>query len=382
MTMLEPKILDALREADAHFQRQETSARLDVRVFDALDASEAHPSSGRSFPVGLTWGLSGALAGGLAVFFMTPLRTEGPSPSPESERLAKVLMTGQACALSEGGQRLRLEPGCQAVSMSPRMKLEALDDGWLDLTAADVRVVEGEVAFVVERPAAIEPVGVLVSAGRLEVISGRFSVREDGQRGAVQVESGTVRFVDEEGHRSEVARDESFGWSAGSGASPSERPDLSGARPGPRVVPGRKVSARSPKPASSSEAGGSRAPAQGDEVKAVEADETTAEGKTAWDDAVDAQDLERVLERVSELRALGAVHRTARLLKKVLERDLDPGTAEILSFELGEVLVELEDMPAACVHWKAYIERFPEGTYASEVDRIRSRLRCERVLSP
>lgn len=90
--------------------------------------------------------------------------------------------------------------------------------------------------------------------------------------------------------------------------------------------------------------------------------------------------LESVLERIAELRSLGALHRTAELLRQVLKEDLATDAEEILRFELGGVLGELNDVEATCRHWANHRERFENVNYIVDVNRAWARLRCDRIL--
>jgi hypothetical protein len=76
------------------------------------------------------------------------------------------------------------------------------------------------------------------------------------------------------------------------------------------------------------------------------------------------------------LREEGRYREAAAALSTIRSAKIDARTAEVLSFEEGEVLEHLVDEASACAHWKRHAERFPAGRYGEFVDAKMRRLGC------
>lgn len=150
-----------------------------------------------------------------------------------------------------------------------------------------------------------EKVSVFVSGGRIELEGARFVVEEDGLEGRLQVSTGRIAFLAANG-------------------------DLRQLEPGRTHVWGTKVAA--PK---------------------------------TWSDERTAKEV----ARVSDYRARGEFDRAAALIVELLEAPIDQRSAEVLSFERGELLEHKLDRRAdACAHWRAHAQRFHGGRYRHEID--------------
>ncbi|MEM6996926.1 MAG: hypothetical protein AAF721_40865, partial [Myxococcota bacterium] len=80
------------------------------------------------------------------------------------------------------------------------------------------------------------------------------------------------------------------------------------------------------------------------------------------------QDADALIERVAELRRAGKYRRAASVLRKALRSRWDRRTAQVLSYELGQILQRHhDDGAAACRHWRRHQARYPGGRYAGAV---------------
>ncbi len=380
MTKLDSEIVERIRAADDALGGVSVRPELDWRVRRTLkDESAGSVRDNRPW----TWALAGTMAGALAaVAVMSVLFSDLSSKGAAGDEMARrsddqslveaprppprgAAAPGN-CAMEESPRGLALRSGCSTFSLNPSMRIQAETKSWISVADDAVRVVEGRVTFDVDPVEPGEPpVQVLVSAGRIVVMGTRFTVDESGESGAVELHEGSIRFVTVEGRASVLEPGESTTWTVEEvGEPPASKADH-------RVE--RSTSAR---PTSS--------------VSGERADDRSSKAVSPTSEAVPkseaigvdphGRDLEALLERLAELRELGAFDRMARLLKSALPDLADASAAEILSFELAEVLVESK-ADDACAHLMIHNDRFDDGAYETEVKRMIRRLGCRRSVS-
>lgn len=258
----------------------------------------------------------------------------------EPRMLGAWVVEGEDCRESMEGEEAVLRGRCRLVSDA--MSIETWDETRLHDSAAGVRVLRGTAMFSVQKVAPGElPVRVEVSHGAIEVLGTRFTVQQDAGGGHVDLLEGRIRFVGSAG-TTDVMPGERVGW--GDRGSPSE--DVASAMP------------------EADDASGARA--HDDELSAEHAD-TPAETAPA---TKRRQGADRIIEKVTALRARGRYRAAADVLRHALRRSWDRRTAEVLSYELGRILErQLKDPEAACAHWRKHAERFGGGRYADAVER-------------
>ena len=85
---------------------------------------------------------------------------------------------------------------------------------------------------------------------------------------------------------------------------------------------------------------------------------------------------EAVITELSQLRRNGAWTDAVKLLERELSRGA-PDTRERLSFELGLIYTwQLKDPAAGCAHWVQHQKEYPQGRFATEVERAAGTLGC------
>ncbi|MCA9621667.1 MAG: FecR domain-containing protein [Myxococcales bacterium] len=345
----------ALREAaeDLGAPTPSEAARLDERV-----AQIGRPQPRRTAPVLAL----AAIAASLLLFFF--LRGE----------VVSSVSPGLSAA---AGRSLPTERALPAPSLPPRFELREAsgdadyqdDHGVLAVARGELTLDHPEAAMTLtlDGPARLrpEPWGVTVergtirfevargkgrrevavSGGVIEITGTRFVVTEDGRRGKVELEEGSIRF-----HRGHPRGDEtvtpltpgeSLSWQAeapsdddavdtDSSATPAAQPTPSA---GPAVSASATPSATPPTPS--------------------------------------------LIQRVERLRAQGKYREAEQLLAEETE-DLDAGTRERLSYERGSLLArQLDDAPAACAHFHQHLATYPDGRYTAEVKQMLGQLHCK-----
>lgn len=284
-----------------------------------------------------------------------------------------------ACGLERGSDGVSVLPrGCAAFSLRPSLRMKAETESRVLLRADGLRVVEGRVEFDVDPvPPGEPPVRIHVSAGRIVVLGTRFTVDETGRSGRVELHEGLIHFETTDGRASRVEPGESMTWTVNEDV--DRLRDDSGTRPGADPSSVAESTARRPRlPRAASSArpertdSAARPAGSGERAAAATA---SPPGGTTETGSTDPAALEELLERAEELRQLGAYEALAELLKEGLIAVGDGPSAEILSFELADVLVRM-DAARACRHLRRHHERFPDGAYDREIRRWVRRLEC------
>jgi hypothetical protein len=82
------------------------------------------------------------------------------------------------------------------------------------------------------------------------------------------------------------------------------------------------------------------------------------------------------VERVISLRAHGRYREAMAALESLHPLHFDVRTAEVLSFEEGNILEHLDDAAATCRHWRQHLVRFASGQYREFVEKKVADLSC------
>lgn len=314
--MNERDLLGPLREADRALSAASLSA-------DARERIAARLSRGRSRPRLLVPAL--VLATGVAAAWIV----SRPAPVAPAVRRAGFSWEGDACSATERAGGLSLDGVCRVsvealgVSISSRHRVE------MRRSERGVRLADGRFEFDVEHRSD-RPVEVWVSAGVIEVIGTRFIVEQGRGRGHVDLLEGRIQFRDARGEVTRVEPGSRFVWID----APAEP-----ARPEPPSPP------------------------------------PPIEVEPAQPRVLSSADATEIIQRVQALRGERRYREAVELLRRARGRRWDRRTAEVLSFEEGNLIEHLEQ-DRACVHWRRHRARFRGGAYRDAVARALTRLDC------
>lgn len=255
-------------------------------------------------------------------------------------RVGDALSLSPACTWEWGAHFTRLSSATGDVLLTP------LDRG--------LRVDIGEVIVEVDpRKPRSFPVRLLVSGGVIEVVGTRFTIREFSTHGEVTLHRGSIRFTPEDGGEPVMIEPgQTMRW----GATPDEvhtrpQPDVDDTQP--EVLPEDTIDVRTP--ASKSAPRRPRTQAQVEEEARLT-----------------AQDMRTVRRH----RRLGERGDAIKLLDALSTRTSSPTTREVISYEKGDILSEMEDVKRQCAHWRRHLKRFPKGRYVTQVQARHDALTC------
>lgn len=273
--------------------------------------------------------------------------------------LGDFAVHGAECRAEGAADDVLLRGSCRLVAAA--LLVQTWEQARLRLDGA-VAMREGTALFDVQSvPAGAEPVRIEVSHGAIEVLGTRFQIEQWVGGGQVDLFEGRIRFVPHEGEAVEILPGQRHTWGApSSGEVASREPvvevgDDEVAMVEPPVVQAKPRQRR-----------GKRSRSQGD------ADPPATKP---------ADDPSAVIEHAASLRARGEHHEAARVLRAALrDRGWDRRTAQVLSYELGELLTRhLGDADAACEHWAEHQRRYAGGRYDAAVKRAQARLGCSET---
>lgn len=247
------------------------------------------------------------------------------------------------CLVRAADDAADLAAHCSLVAS--HMTVQAWEAATVHTEGRNVRVRSGKVLFEVETVRSGEaPVEVGVSHGTIEVVGTRFAVEQQDAGGHVDLLEGKIRFHHPDGRVEEV-------------------------------LPGQRLSWGDPVVAEADGADAARVQLQVAEVAEVER-EVEPDRRRVRSRGTDAQ-AAAIIERVTELRANKRFGAAITELRRALRRSWDGRTAQVLSYELGELLRASEDPLGACEHFVGHQRKYPRGRYASAVDRVLERLDCD-----
>jgi hypothetical protein len=359
--MSERDLLDPLRAADRALSATTLSSAARERIGDSLRTAANRAPRPRSAILGPA--IAFAL-GGAAVWLLLPGGAEPAAPRPEAQpavRAAGFTWEGSRCSATERDGGLSLDGWCRVsmerigLSISSRRQAELvrLDDG--------VRLAAGSAEFEVAHREGGPPVQVRVSAGIIEVTGTRFIVEQERGGGHVDLLEGSIRFRAVDGSVTPVQQGTRFAWVDRSVAAPpvAEAPVAEAPVPAPS-------GAEAPVAAPS----GSAPPVAAPPVPVED------RSRIAPRPMLPAEAAAGVIERVQALRAERRYQEAVELLRQERARSWEHRTAEILSFEEGDLLERVGDERAACLHWRAHQARFRGRRYRQPIDRALARLGC------
>ena len=357
------KLVPALRELDRRLATSPMPIGVKNRIASRL-ALEQQRREAATMPRRLLPMLTFA-AGAALVLLVVGWRVLGShetdSAAPERAAfLGNFAIAGEDCHAQPDGELTWLDGECRLVA--PHLEVQTWSRTAVTPFERGVRLAAGAATFDVAKVAAGEdPVRIAVSHGTIEVLGTRFSIDQDDRGGHVDLFEGRIRFVpaDARAPAVEIEPGQRHAW--GDRALP----------PVPSPVAELDAQAVGAVPPSSS------ATPSGDEDVEIDIEiepEPTRAGAArapGTDEEADA-----IAETVTRLRAASRYGEAARVLRKALRRRWSGRTAQVFSYELGEILERHQaDHEAACRHWRRHAKRFPAGRYA---DAVRRSLRaCE-----
>ncbi len=272
-----------------------------------------------------------------------PAPSSPPSAAPfavvAGPSIGAFLVEGASdCVLDHRDGASDLAAHCSLVA--PHMTVQIWEPATVAADGRNVRVASGKVLFEVEKvPRGEAPVEVAVSHGRIEVVGTRFAVEQQSAGGHVDLLEGKIRFHHPDGTVEDVLPGERLSWGEHATEVLPEVEFVEADVREPEVAPVRK--------------------------RARRAERGTEEQAAA------------IIEKVTALRAEKRHGAAITEVRRALRRTWDRRTAQVLSYELGELLRAAEDTLAACDHFAAHQRRYPGGRYATAVDRVLERLDCE-----
>lgn len=254
-----------------------------------------------------------------------------------------------------GDEALTLSPACtwewdahftHLSSATGEVQLTPLEQG--------LRVERGEVFVDVDprRPRSF-PVRLWVSGGVIEVVGTRFTIREFSTHGEVTLHKGSIRFSpDDGGEPVMIEPGQTWRW----GAAPDDvdvqpLPDIDDSQPD--VSPDDTSAVRTS--VSKPERRRPRTPEQVEEEARLTA---------------------RDMRTVRRHRRLGERGDAIKLLDALSTRTSSSTTREVISYEKGDILSEMDDVKRQCAHWRRHLKRFPKGRYVTQVQSRHDALTC------
>jgi hypothetical protein len=309
--------------------------------------------------------LAGAAMGAGVTFGWAALRSPSPTlPSNVDAPAAMVSSDAGSCTIEERTEgaafsgRCTLQLRFATIRTEPNAEVRSRDDV--------VEVLSGRAWFdVAPVRAGGPPVRVRVAGGVIEVVGTQFLIEQEATSGSVELFEGVIRFRASSGRAPvEIRAGEKFRWSNPSSVPAPAVPLESGEHP-------QDTSPVAPTPPARSAARAPRPPSPA----ATQAEAEPGTPQTEGGDAATASPHDIAL-RVMRLRSEGRYEEAAAALAQAHSAKLDARTAEVLSFEEGEVLEHLGDTAKACAHWKEHARRFPDGRYRDFVATKTSRLAC------
>lgn len=290
------------------------------------------------------------VAGAALVLAVVGSRWSSSEPVPVSSEAPLAVAAGPSvgafhvegasgCVLDQHDGASDLAAHCSLVA--PHMTVQVWEPATVAADGRNVRVASGKVLFEVEKVARGEaPVEVAVSHGRIEVVGTRFAVEQQSGGGHVDLLEGKIRFHHPDGTVEDVLPGERLSWGEHAAEAVPEVEFVEADVLEPEAAPVRK--------------------------RARRASERGTEKQAA-----------AIIEKVTALRAEKRYGAAITEVRRALRRSWDRRTAQVLSYELGELLRAAEDTLAACDHFAAHQRRYPGGRYATAVDRVLERLDCE-----
>ena len=269
-----------------------------------------------------------------------PMPVAATPPLEARSEIGGLSLAGDGCQGEAADGDVLLEGNCKLAT--DHLTAQVWGDAQVEERAKGIRIKSGQLLFDVDTVAAgEEPVTVAVSHGVIEVLGTRFIVDQRADGGHVDLFEGAIAFRAADGSVTQIGPGQRYRWGAPDALAMAEEPAADAepeAVPTKATRPGRTRRAKGP---------------------------SRAERAAA------------IIERVDALRAEHRYREAVAQLRAALDQRWDRRTAEVLSYELGEILHRhLGERQAACDHLDRHVERFGPGRYAEAIDRTLAKLQC------
>jgi hypothetical protein len=359
-----------LREQDLRLRQTPVSLATQTRIVRQLREAVATRRPHDARWVSLL--AVGVLAGAAVTLGWGKLHRTAPIASPGRDVAATNSLGDLAqCTVHQDHEGVDFSGRCIVQLASVTVRTDAESE--IRNTQEGVLVLRGRAWFEVAHvPAGAPPVRVRVGGGVIEVVGTKFSVDQNDRDGSVDLLEGRIRFVAMDGAQVDIRPGERFRWTNVSVPAvnvPSAPVESAG------TAAVHRSAARS---ASTSRPGSlprsTASPSMDRNVPEVRGDAgpmVAIDGSEAVRASAEAAAL-----RVMHLREEGRYGEAMTALAALHGANVDEHTAEVLSFEEGNILEHLEDRSAVCGHWRQHLARFPDGQYRLFVTKKVSHLGC------
>lgn len=337
-------LAELLRELDAELERDSMPTGARNRIELRIREHERPPPGGRwrQWLPACTFAAGAALV--LAVIGLRLPDDEAKPADASTIAVATVepsvgafALDGEGCESRNAGASTEMTGDCRLVA--DHMTVQVWEHAVVEAEGERVNLRSGRALFDVEpvEPGA-SPVRVAVSHGVIEVLGTRFAVAQDGDGGYVDLFEGEIRFHARDGSIVEIRPGQRHGWGSAAVEVAVAETDI-----GADTV----------------------------EVLPDAGDKPAGRRKSA------ADRLDEITRKVEALRAEGRFSAALQVLRDANRGRWDRRTAQVLSYELAELLRLRGDRNAACQQLRNHQRRFPDGTYDDAIARWFESLDCE-----
>jgi hypothetical protein len=246
--------------------------------------------------------------------------------------LGVFALQGAGCESRPAGSGAEVSGDCRLVA--DHMTVQVWERAVVEPDGEAVRLRSGQALFDVEPVRqGSAPVEIAVSHGVIEVVGTRFAVAQAGAGGHVDLFEGEIRFHALDGSVTDIRPGQRHGWG-------TEALQVASA-------------------------------------EGVDDEQDTIEVLPDVEKQERRPSREEIIERVGELRAQRRYGEAINVLREANRRRWDRRTAQVLSYELGELLRFRGDRASACKHWRGHQRRFPDGRYHDAIVEQLDKLDCD-----
>ena len=307
---------------------------------------------------GAAWTALGVAAGAAVVSLLWWARAT-PEPSPAEPTVAAQ---PRPCATPDETGHLQIEGGCTVTLDDPKLAIASWGRSTLRTSEGPLAFEAGWVVFDVEPVAEGPPVRIELRSATLEVLGTRFSVYQDEIRGHVELVEGRLRVIEHSGRELILEPGDRHAWT---NTPPIPEPPVTTppvtTPPSPLAKPTRTPPMRPPDPRRTARAAPPLDP------------EPRPQPQPALPEEVPTISL----DEIGRLRARGQYRDAVQLIDTLLRAKPGHHASMVLHYEAGTILQDaLGDADAACEHFQAHRQRFPNGQYDDDVIRRLKRLSC------
>lgn len=422
-------LVPRLRELDEALEERGMPAAARARVQARLEHEAHRRASLAGFRLRWLPALTFA-AGAALVLLVVGLRFSGHASSGNDALASRVMgmftVQGEGCRHHQSADETVLDGTCRLVSSAmavhswERVRLSHERSPDQDVVQDVVRIRRGAAMFDITTVLPGEaPTRIAVSHGTIEVLGTRFTIEQTAHGGHVDLFEGRIRFIALDGSSTEIAPGQRYTWGQTVAAltltpppsvadavdsAPSDaRSPASGSMESTTDANLEKAqrfepdlvaeaveageAAEAGEVAEVAEAAGSRdaapvspraesRPSVGRRPARKPATHSAPEARPTPSGSSD--EAAAIIEEVARLRAQGRYADAASVLRRANKaRRWDRRTAQVLSYELGEIIERhLDDTAAACKHWARHQARFRGGRYARAITAAQERLDC------